>query len=1583
MSPLSSLFPSHVTASVAALLTDRDRAALATINLGNEKDTTQRVGVFLDSLFSRAPSEIVRRKTPHDLLPIVRGALATISEVSGAEDRIAHNLETTDSWVGLFLALDDHPFIISSVAECLYDAEISLECFQHPILTVKNERIAFSYLEIAPRSHQEVTQVLPTLRETLSNLKRVVADHELMLSRTSNIELSRDVSFKTEWGDLPSQEVDEFTRWITTGTFFFGAVSLWDNSFQLRECFGLLSGSGRYQEALRAELHKDFQSAQSTALSFSIHKLQLTSLVHRHVPLVHVLVRLNSEVSPWVSLVGYLTSKAWASEAEDIPILRYKLRQLLLNENTPPNSHDYKYVAEVIDNMPTDEALRLSVGDLRNIAHLALGSFSREDSRSLTCIDTQRRWALTVLVLPPERYSAEMSADVRSKIEAYLGAPPLSSEIHLDSSKKRQLRMYVCTPLPLGLRAIPDLESLARMLQRETLTWNEQLQAQLFSTNALMAGINLQFSDGYQASISISEACSDYALAAGLTRERPLAASFFFPTVSDSAPTLSVASIGRSISLSRAVPVLENLGIEVLDANSYLLSRNDEEIHVLKCVVRTYDNEPLTPSVCNESLSPALVRILMGIAMDDPLNLLLRKIPITVHQVSLLRCYCAFLWQTHKIATKRTMWKAVAYSPEVALHLIRMFEVAFDPALAIPIDERLRRRERSEHELQVALRKVSDITHDRILRALLALVKQTIRTNFYSSNETIALKVRSQQVEFMPHPRPLFEIFVFSARVEGTHLRTAMVARGGIRWSERLDDYRSEVLGLMKTQRVKNVIIVPSGAKGGFIIKQQPTSADAMPAAVETGYREYITALLSLADTIVDGSVRHPHNVIVHDGPDPYFVVAADKGTATFSDIANSIAQKEFSFWLGDAFASGGSAGYDHKKYGITAKGGWECVERHAKDLGIDTTLPFTAIGLGDMSGDVFGNAMMITPNLLLIGAFNHKHIFIDPTPNSGPAYEERVRLFKLPRSQWTDFNPSIISKGGGVFNRFDKEIPLSPEMREALGLNDEVPGTVDGETLISLLLKAPVTLMWNGGIGTYVKSRTESHSDVNDGANDAVRINADELRCKIVGEGGNLGFSQKARIEAAKLGIRINTDAIDNSGGVDLSDHEVNLKLLLNPLVAQGALPLQTRDSLLLDVANDVVESVLQHNRDQSLLLSMASLCSVKTLEQYRALVREMNVLGFLDRNRDNLPDEQELDQRNQKHTGMLRPELAQCSAAVKMWLKDGLKEASLLNDPTLQGFLLSYFPKRIQDEYTESVLNHPLRREIIANEIVGESTLAVGISFIPTIVSASNSSIENVIRCLLAADSILSSHQLRRRARALDTAGNFQVFSTVWNDIAMALRKATTWLLQSHGNETSLKGLLELYGEDFSLLGHHGHTLFSGDERTRFERRVSEYSALGLHQQDAITLSVYRRILVALEVLWCAREYHQEVTSVAKILSLSMDSLTLHPLFAFENSFQSNNKWEQELVSGSFQEIRRGLSHISGVLLTRTPTSESDFTSTLTSCRQYEVIRSVMREVQDGIRAKQPISPSVLPLLARHVRELANELREKFATR
>ena len=1558
--------------TLATLLSNEDHKILAALSDPLHPQEKFSLASYVKALFARASSDFTRTQTPEDVHRIVSGSLNAIGGVAAQQDRIVLNFSLADKAGALFIALDDHPFIISSIAETLSDADIRVDVFLHPVVLFKGAPIAASFIEVHNGSIDRTPPLLPRLREMLRNLTRVGGDFASMKGLVSETRGKlQTTTLRSNCGDLPSSEVAQFLKWLNDGCFFFlgAGTGTLEKGLQPSSLLGVWHAESSYTTDLGTEVHEDIQTLKQNDLHISIRKLRLSSRIHRHATLLHVLIQPTKSSSAIASCIGYLTSKAWAHEAQDIPILRRKVETIVTEEGTIPNSHDYKYIVEVIDNMPTDEALATPTSNLAAVTRLALGVFSQEETRSITTVDEFGRRAFTAIVLPPERYSSAVQSNIQTLLEATFQAEPWSSEIHIDSSKKRQFRVYISTPLPTGRGTFFIPDTLANLIIAVTLPWDEKLRAASESLD-LPFSLDGIFPEDYQAATDIAEATHDLHSLATLSEKTKVAVSLFAPE--GGAPgLLSIFSLDKEISISLATPVLENVGLEVLSAYSYECDGPRGSTHLLKLSVRPYEGQSLGDENFNTAVAPGLAKVLQGEAANDALNALLRKAPLTIKQIGLLRGYCALLWQVHKISTKRTMWEALAGAPHVATQLCRIFDWKFNPEHALSLEERARRASLEESVLVEALRQVPDITQDRVLRALLALMRNTVRTNFFTETDTLALKLRSQEIEFMPHPRPLFEIFVFSPRIEGTHLRSARVARGGIRWSERLDDYRSEVLGLMKTQKVKNVIIVPSGAKGGFIVKSLPRQGDAVAKGVEQGYREYINALLTLADTKRDETVVHPAGLVIHDEPDPYFVVAADKGTATFSDIANSIAQKDFNFWLGDAFASGGSAGYDHKKYGITARGGWECVLRHFRDLGINyETAPFTVVGLGDMSGDVFGNALILNQNMALIAAFNHKHIFIDPTPNLPKAFEERVRLFNTARTQWSDFNAEIISKGGGVFNRFDKEITLNQEIRAALSIPDDVPNVVDGERLVSLVLKADVDLMWNGGIGTYVKARSESHADVNDGTNDGVRVNADELRAKVVGEGGNLGFTQKARIEFALRGGRINTDAIDNSGGVDLSDHEVNLKLLFSPLVAKERLSLDERNTLLKEIAPDVVESVLQHNRDQALMLSVSQIRSTTTMEQYRYLIREMHRRGFLDRNRDALPDEAELDERAASKTGLTRPELAICSAAVKMWIKEEIRPSNLCKDQSLERFLLSYVPAKVREGFRDEVLAHPLRSDIIASEIISTMLPVVGISFAHSVVSMNGTTVPTAMKCILAADTILGGEALRAKLKKLDTPARCPRFTKLWLDMGIAIREAANWLLSTHGTTHSLQEIVSLYAEQFKTLATHSAVVFTGKEFSRFERRVTEYRALDAEITEANTFALYRRILPLLEMLWSAREFSCDVKLVASTYSQVLEELRVNELFKFENLVETTSKWEQELVDGSYQEIRRNISLITGQIVRKGLTQPDEIRSAVANASGYEGIRSTMMDVEELLKQKRPFQVAVLPVITRQLR-------------
>ncbi|MCB0309870.1 MAG: NAD-glutamate dehydrogenase, partial [Bdellovibrionales bacterium] len=773
-------------------------------------------------------------------------------------------------------------------------------------------------------------------------------------------------------------------------------------------------------------------------------------------------------------------------------------------------------------------------------------------------------------------------------------------------------------------------------------------------------------------------------------------------------------------------------------------------------------------------------------------------------------------------------------------------------------------------------------------------------------------------------------------------------------------------LVLIKTQKIKNALIVPSGAKGGFVVFDLPTDRKSVAVAVEQAYRSYIRSLLSITDNRIGKEVVHPEGVICYDGEDPYLVVAADKGTATFSDIANQIAQDEFNFWLADAFASGGSQGYDHKLYGITAKGAWECTKRHFHDIGLDyLTSPFSVVGIGDMSGDVFGNGLLCSDKIKLIAAFDHRHIFLDPNPDPAKSFEERSRLFALPHSAWSDYDSSLISSGGGVFGRFEKSIELSPEVFSALGLPSEQPTTVSGPELVRFILQAPCDLLWNGGIGTYVKSRSESHADARDRANDAVRINADQLRARIVAEGGNLGLTQRARIDFSERGGLINTDAIDNSGGVNLSDYEVNLKILLSSVMQQGSLTLSDRNQLLKDIAPEVVNIVLQNNRSQALSMTLGEKRSKRKIDFFRSLIKELSREGYVDRNLENLPDDEELSARAKRKEGLRRPELAVCLATVKLWAKDELLRSSLLDKPVLDRYLIEYFPETIRERYYSDIIKHPLSRNIKATQVVNSLLDLVGISFLHRMCLNNSAAPISVVRSALAADLIIGAHEIRRTLDQFDNFAQSTVLLDVIQMLSGAHRFMSSWLLFSHGHRLSIPETIDMYAERYNYLLENTEQIFCGQDREHFEECVRNYSAYGLDCYTTRSLALFSRIALVGEILWLSHASGCGLEEVSKNLSAIIKLIGIREFLAPVKSAQVHGRWQSELIITSRQELRRAISSISLCCLQNSWFDPHQIEEKMTEIESFSRLRNTIEEVQD-----RPDDASALAVLAKQLK-------------
>jgi glutamate dehydrogenase len=1089
--------------------------------------------------------------------------------------------------------------------------------------------------------------------------------------------------------------------------------------------------------------------------------------------------------------------------------------------------------------------------------------------------------------------------------------------------------------------------------------------------DALWQDYKAAFSADYQALYSPTEAMLDVARIEQLTEEQSVLIDWRFSRENksdhpNSTFHLLLYKLGGEISLSESLPVLENTGLHVFTEQSTLVQRPGKPpVHLRRYLVKVSDQIVICEQNMRDNVAPGLAQVFLKTKSNDALNSLMLSAKLSPKAISILRCYAALLGQITPYA-RSTIQKCLAQYHDLAAQLWHLFDNKLNPDSGLSASQRRTNYRTEVAAFRESLRHVSAIAHDRILRSISSLLTHTVRTNFYQATDTIAIKLRSNHIDIMPNPRPLYEVFIHSAHIQGTHLRTGMIARGGLRWSERPEDFRSEVLGLMKTQKVKNALIVPEGAKGGFIVRQLPEDATEKRTAVENAYKEYIRALLSLTDNRKNGEIIHPDRVVVLDGPDPYLVVAADKGTATFSDIANRIAVDEYNFWLGDAFASGGSQGYDHKKYGITARGAWECVIRHFKDAGRSIeSAPITAVGIGDLAGDVFGNGLIHSDNIQLLAAFNHAHIFVDPTPNCAQSYKERLRMFNLPRSQWSDYDKNTLSAGGGIFGRFDKEIPISKEMRVALSIADTVPDVLNGEELISHILKAKVDLLWNGGIGTYVKASTENNAEVNDGTNDSVRVNATELRSLIVGEGGNLGFTQKARIEFARCGGRINTDAIDNSGGVDLSDHEVNLKILFADIVRQGKLTIAERNALLEKISGDVVADVLTHNRSHALTLSLGEKRSQQTIAYYRSLIIELHRRGYIDRTLENLPDDETLQERAAKHEGLTRPEIAVCLAAVKLSLKEALIKSELPKDPILKSYLLSYFPEELRVRFAEEIMQHPLALHIISSQISNELLADTGVTFVHRMCLNKAVAPIAVVKCALAASIVLEIPALLSKIKVFDNDSQSELYQSIRSDLGSALRNCTSWFITYYGTSHTLAQMVALFKDAFAALLPTGLASVIPADRAEANQHNDVLSAAGLNQTDVTRIALTPYTLELLETLWAASEGKQESSEVARVYVSIVELLGLHQLLTMEKSIRPATKWDNELLVNSYDEIRRSISKLTLSVFAENVAKGELLKGALTECTSYEQLQDTLTEMRSGT-----VNAAAISVIAKQLR-------------
>ncbi len=1337
---------------------------------------------------------------------------------------------------------DDMPFLVDSIGLALTERALTLHLLTHPVFAVARDR---SGTLLALRDRGEVSKRGNEPRKEKLRLESFqhievdrIVDPAALQSLEKQIERSmRDVRVAcADWSDMrkaahqAAQELSSLSeRFDPSAVSEAVALLTWmeDRHFTFlgyreyrlqgrsgRETLqpiaatglGILRRGHRQASSARRTLSSDIRRQSRSRDIVLVTKANFQSTVHRSGYLDYVGVKHFDAKGRLIGekrFLGLWTSTAYSSNPREIPVLRHKVAQVVAHFALAPDSHDGKALQHILESFPRDELFQASVGELNRVVTGIFGLQERPRVRVLLRRDAFRRFYSCLVYVPREKYNTQVRQRIEKVIRDAFSATGMESQVQIAESNLARVHIVARSPAD---SARVDTDALERRVAAAVRSWSDGFKAALLSRLDEAYALQLfdkyaqAFPAAYTEDFNGDAAALDVSFLEAVEREpaRLHLDIYRRETRRKDKFFLKIFRDQDAIPISDLLPMLENMGLKVIAERPYQLDYpsgrhawiQDLELEMRSAAVMSNFEE------FDREVKSAFTAVWIGRMDNDGFNQLTLSAGVPWRQVIVLRAYCRYLLQTGLPFSQVYIAQVLVNNPRLARALADLFVTRFDPAASAAA--RPAAVARLDGRIRAALEEVTRSDEDRILRALWNAVSASVRTNAYQTGrdghlkEYLSFKIESQQLRELPLPKPLFEIFVFSTRMEGVHLRMGYVARGGIRWSDRREDFRTEVLGLMKAQQVKNTVIVPVGAKGGFVVKRLPAEREALQAEVIACYQTLIRGLLDITDNIVDEKIVAPALVVRHDKDDAYLVVAADKGTATFSDIANAISE-EYGFWLGDAFASGGSAGYDHKKMAITARGAWECVKRHFREIGHNIqSQDFTAVGIGDMAGDVFGNGMLQSPHIRLVAAFNHMHIFIDPSPDPARSFRERERLFKMPRSSWDDYSRAAISKGGGVFLRSLKTIALSREAQALL----ELPAQVTPNEVIKAILKAHVDLLWNGGIGTYVKSTFESHTDVGDRSNDAVRIDARELNCKVIGEGGNLGLSQLGRIEFARRGGRLNTDFIDNSAGVNCSDVEVNLKILLNGAVRAREITRAGRDRLLVQMTDDVASLVLRNNYLQSQAISTMQFLGKERLSESAYVIRALERSGDLNRALEFLPTEEELAERRQAGEGLTRPELSITLSYGKIWLYRALIQSDVPEDPYLSAELERYFPAPVQNRFAVRVKRHRLRREIIATAITNSLINRMGPVFPVRAQHDTGADPAAIARAYSIAREVFAARYMWTRIEALDNRVLPAVQYTAMAQIARLLRHMTYWLIENRRNDLDIERAVRRYG-------------------------------------------------------------------------------------------------------------------------------------------------------------------------------------------
>ncbi|MFJ7084935.1 NAD-glutamate dehydrogenase [Streptomyces griseus] len=1463
---------------------------------------------------------------------------------------------------------DDMPFLVDSVTNELSRQGRGIHLVIHPQVTVRrdvtgklievlsggpgtpkpgekaelpHDALVESWIHVETdreSDRADLQQITADLLRVLSDVRETVEDWGKM--REAALRIADDLPGEP-LDDLPDEEVEEareLLRWLAADHFTF----LGYREYELKDSDALAAVAGTGLGILRSDPQHSEDEAHPVSPSFDRlpadarakareHKLLVLTkansraTVHRPSYLDYVGVKkfdAKRNVVGERRFLGLFSSAAYTESVRRVPVIRRKVAEVVEGAGFSYNSHDGRDLLQILETYPRDELFQTPVDQLRSVATSVLYLQERRRLRLYLRQDEYGRYYSAIVYLPRDRYTTGVRLRLIDILKEELGGNSVDFTAWNTESILSRLHFVIRVPAGTELPHLTDADAdrIEARLVEAARSWADGFQEALNAELGEERGAELQrqyghsFPEGYKADHSPRAAVADLVHLETLKQgEKDFALSLYEPVgAGPGERRFKIYRTGEQVSLSAVLPALQQLGVEVVDERPY----------ELRCADRThawiYDfglrmplangNGGYLADDARLRFQEAFAAVWKGEAENDGFNALVLGAGLNWRQAMVLRAYAKYLRQAGSTFSQDYMESTLRNNVHTTRLLVSLFEARMSPGRQSAGTELT---DGLLEELDGALDQVASLDEDRILRSFLTVIKATLRTNFFQKTDDgtphsyVSMKFDPQAIPDLPAPRPAFEIWVYSPRVEGVHLRFGKVARGGLRWSDRREDFRTEVLGLVKAQMVKNTVIVPVGAKGGFVAKQLPDPSvdrDAWFAEGIAAYRTFISALLDITDNMVAGEVVPPVDVVRHDEDDTYLVVAADKGTASFSDIANEVAVA-YGFWLGDAFASGGSAGYDHKGMGITARGAWESVKRHFRELGHDTqTEDFTVVGVGDMSGDVFGNGMLLSEHIRLVAAFDHRHIFIDPTPDAATSYAERRRLFDLPRSSWADYDTDLLSAGGGVHPRSAKSIPLNAHIREALGIDASVSKMTPAD-LMQTILKAPVDLVWNGGIGTYIKAVSESNADVGDKANDAIRVNGEDLRAKVVGEGGNLGATQLGRIEFARNGGRINTDAIDNSAGVDTSDHEVNIKILLNGLVRDGDMTVKQRNKLLADMTDEVGALVLRNNYAQNVALSNASAQAPSLLHAQQRFMRRLERDGALDRALEFLPADRHIRELLSNEKGLSQPELAVLIAYTKITTADELISTVLPDDPHLQKLVHAYFPSELRERFPEAVDGHALRREIITTVLVNDTVNTAGSTFLHRLREETGASIEEIVRAQYTAREIFGLSSVWDAVEALDNQVAADVQTRIRLHSRRLVERGSRWLLGNRPQPVAIAETIDLFRDGVEQVWNELSKLVKGADLDWYHSILDELTAAGVPDELAVRVAGFSSAFPALDIVAIADRTGKEPLEVAEVYYDLADRLRITQLMDRIIELPRADRW-QSMARASIRE-------------------------------------------------------------------------------